>query len=677
MDKFAIDKIREKMHMDASETGEDELGTLLSGSYIPRMTIEQVQARFQLIGDPVWSDPNTGSRWILPYLATEIDHFECKGILAGKSFVVRSMYLTREFTRRYGPGEWYERAAAAAQIPNSQVKNFMVACRTGLPEGERARVVVRGSKAYEGGCLWDRYYAAFLVNHYGLKNLEIDFFDICEREDKVEYLYNGCSVVLRKFASLYSGSGEGYDALVDDAFILGEGTQELAPKSAHWSLKVQDGVGDPYLHVRESRHFSHAGTGNFYSCECAFCAAAGDVSKTYEEFVSVRAFAHALGQPPCQRHIYDKDVRALSMMLAAVHAQPSVILEGGRDNRVALSLVYEGQAQPVNCMAIAAGRTEDVVFSHKYGFEVIDQRDVYPWLEGKEVAFVGVSPAIIGATRVKSPLSAGFIPSVDVVFADTKEAAMQSAVAPVMYVPFSNSELQQWMPGWKETGRKVGKYREVERCVAVMPEVDDSHPTIRARWKEATLVRRPFHIYDTGSVQEELPYLGRFPYLYETDGRAPRVRGRTKVPLKDVIVDNEDVISYVRYGDAVATVRGYIPGVLAYEWRRLHANDLYWADVPESEYKDIQQAKRVLVKFPIHSSIVNEVQEAGRRSRADVLRFIFQTRGRAERFFRFIFCSCEAECSCPVRIEGKAEVAGYSFVAESGTKVDKVRQFFN
>jgi len=189
------------------------------------------------------------------------------------------------------------------------------------------------------------------------------------------------------------------------------------------------------------------------------------------------------------------------------------------------------------------------------------------------------------------------------------------------------------------------------------------------------LVRRPFHIYDTSGFQEELTYSGRFPYLYETDGRALRVRGRRKVPLSEVIVDGEDVITYVRYGDAVATVRGYIPGALAYEWRRLHANDLLWADVPENEYKDIQQAKRISLKFPIHSSIVNEVQEAGRRSRAEVLRFIFHTRGRAERFFRFVFCSCEAECSCPVRVEGKAEAAGYSFVAESGTKVDKVQSF--
>jgi hypothetical protein len=585
------------------------------------------------------------------------------------------MYLTREFTRRFGPGEWYERAASAAQIPNSQVKNFMVACRTGLPEGDRARVVVRGSKAYEGGCLWDRYYAAFLVNHYGLKALEIDFFDLCEKEEKIEYVYNGCTVVLRKFVSLYAGSGEGYNALVDDAYILGEGTQELVPESARWSLKVQDGVGDPYLHVRESRHFSHAGTGNFYSCECSFCSAVGDVSKSYEEFVSVRAFAHALGQPPCQRHIYDKDVRALSTMLAAVHAQPSVILEGGRDNRVALSLVYEGQARPVNSIEITAGWTQDVVFSHKYGFEAVDQRDSYPWLEGKEVAFVGVAPQVLGATKVRAPLSAGFIPSVDVVFAETKEAAMQSAVAPVMYVPFSIVDLRQWMPGWKETGRKVGKYREIEREVTVALEVDDSHPTIRARWKDVVLVRRPFHIYDMNNSQEELSYAGRFPYLYETDGRALRVRGRKKVSLSEVIVDNEDVITYVRYGDAVATVRGYIPGALAYEWRRLHANDLLWADVPENEYKDIQQAKRISLKFPIHSSIVNEVQEAGRRSRANVLRFIFQTRGRAERFFRFIFCGCEAECSCPVRVEGKAEAAGYSFVAENGTKLDKVQSF--
>jgi hypothetical protein len=571
--------------------GIGDKGRLICGSYIPRWTDEEVKKFFLLQDDPVFLDASKGARWVLPLVSDDVDSFGAKGTRNGKDYSVYSHYLTRELTKRYGQGTWYQLLERACSIPNGQVKNFLVACRTLSPPKSDVRVVLKGSKASQGGGIWHKYYACYLALFHS--KVEIDAFDVCEIDEVSQLTFNGSSIFIRSMSRFYEGDGSEYDVIVDDAYLRGVGVVPMIPKCPNWSLKVHVPDAIPFLHVTESRDFSHKPR-EFYrsDCECMVCRVSAQCVDTCEQFTWLRGLTAVMGHRLCEGSVVTKDVEAKHVMLRRILMEAQVEMVRGSDHRAVLSLREEINVVPVaaNIVKYASGPPTDHFHVHKKGFlnTIETEQARYPWLEGKRVMFVGVTSAILGATRVHR--GTGYVTDMDSVFCGSIEAALQSQVCRSLYVIITPKEVPVKFPGWVLTGKAVSSFREIvpsfDRPLIVSHDEGGSgvHPVEYSRISSVTLVAQPFHVYERRGVSEFIPFPGRFRYLYEFDSRVSRVTSRVR---SSRIRDSMYVVGYSKVGDVVRSDVMLTPEDFSdmkfflREWRSVEGSVMYWMKYDE------------------------------------------------------------------------------------------------
>jgi len=248
------------------------------------------------------------------------------GILGDKDgFPPGYLYGPRNIVQLISPGSimpWWNVLAAKLTIPNGQVKNFLVACRTYLGQGKSIRVCIRGSKASSTGGSWHFYYATLLAARHS--EVIMDMYDDSEIPDEFIRKEGSNSVHLRWLPKKYFGDGSDYDVLIDDAWdSTTSGPIPLEPKCKYYSLKGSPDQYVPFLHVKETRHFSSPVKGIKVMCTCSVCNVISSFSANYDTYQLVRGFCSSLGfTPQCYPNLAYYDVLTKSNSLKTILANP-------------------------------------------------------------------------------------------------------------------------------------------------------------------------------------------------------------------------------------------------------------------------------------------------------------------------------------------------------------------
>jgi len=87
-------------------------------------------------------------------------------------------------------------------------------------------------------------------------------------------------------------------------------------------------------------------------------------------------------------------------------------------------------------------------------------KEVYPWLVGRSVLFVGVPSTIIGTTPIEISHGSSYSIQADVLFAESIDSFSLNPLAKSVYVPMQPGDAQSQFPGWHCTGRSVKNFFE-------------------------------------------------------------------------------------------------------------------------------------------------------------------------------------------------------------------------
>jgi len=345
-------------------------------------------------------------------------------------------------------------------IPNGQVKNFLVACRTfwGLGESRDVRVCFRGSKAHQGGGIWYLYYALWIATKS--RSVTIECFDYAETPGTETFEWGGCVVKIVRIAGAYDEDGTGYDAVIDDAYLPGAGiVSQKAYKSQFYSLKKLDGS---FLHAFEGRYFSQSPVDGERYCECMVCRVCSDVTTSYDEYVFLRRICTVLGHDSrCLNDPAQHELVLKGDTLREILSQPTFQIRPGQLARSVIALATEVPLKAVSTNIVAydpMGTPGDIAFEHTLGVLNVKERgEVCHRLQGKRVMFVGVLPDILGTTQLARKSLLNPYHSVwDAVFASSAEALRMNASANVAFVPSTVRLDDDWNP----TGYEWKGFRE-------------------------------------------------------------------------------------------------------------------------------------------------------------------------------------------------------------------------
>jgi len=357
-------------------------------------------------------------------------------------------------------------------IPNGQVKNFLVACRTTCYERPSWRIAVIGSKASERGGLWHRLYAIFMSQYSS--QVVIDFFDPNEIDAEWCYQTRHSTVSCQWWAQEAPEDAlSSYDAVVSDIWTVEElsvSSRENFPEC--YSMKGANDVKSvPFLHEAETRFFSHHGHDEVVAgCSCLVCSVVKQCVRNWQEYIQLRHFVARLGHAPVcpgMSHVHDLiDVSQVQKMIFSgelVKATKHVA-------RIATSLTEEvGIVATNRATIIKSGDPVFRVIDRFYTSVSTDHREVFSELQGCSVAFVGVSSSIIGRTQVVATLP------IDVTFVRTLTSWGYSSVGPRVYCPVSPQTVALMRPGWLFTGRVINGYNEYTRPKEKSPVATSLH----------------------------------------------------------------------------------------------------------------------------------------------------------------------------------------------------------
>jgi len=361
--------------------------------------------------------------------------------------------------------EWYEILARYTTMPNGQVKNFLVACRTYLGGKGKVRICLRGSKSGQGGGIWHIYYGALLLRKD--QEVVIDCFDDSEVTDRVTHVWEGKKLTMNWISSKYDGDGLGYDVFIDDAWVPEHGIQKVVPRSEYWSLKgVKTSIGYvPFLHEQETRLFSHNKEAIPVECQCMVCTVCAQSVTDYGQYEAIRAMLSVFGhEVQCITGAYAHyDLVVKGHVLRHVLTHPSSQVFKPAEMRASIVLQNELPLQhptPLTLQYDPARETKPQALKHGKGFKVTKHVEIYRWLEGRRVGFFGVSPSILGSTKIHNIRNSAALSkeTVEVAFFSTMESMDMASCAPVVYLPIGNVPLSPWKP----TGRSIDKFLEYE-----------------------------------------------------------------------------------------------------------------------------------------------------------------------------------------------------------------------
>jgi len=371
---------------------------------------------------------------------------------------------------------WYESFTTMMTLPNGQVKNFLVACRTcaWLFSGTY-RICVRGSKAGHGTGQWHHLFLCFLLSR-GIQGT-VSFFD--PQEDAREYSLTrtGKTLEVRHIASKVDQFTD-FDVLIDDAYVPGFGIPGVENLPRVYSLKGDSSSGSPYvpfLHPRETRLFSDQPHSFKPSCPCLLCVAIGHSVTNYKDYVYVRRCCLELGQPSgtCVPGLMNHDLQMKGFIRAELDKKPMVPIAKGIQVRASIALREELPLRVVNHSLMVDRKVTPayVPYIHNEGFSDTRNRDLkqFSHLEGKEVFFSGVDPIVLGKTQVTAVQIAGghpIIRSSTIAFLAESDAYPQVQSCYVVYMKGSKLQLEKRFPDRRFSGRTVSSFLEMVRFLS-------------------------------------------------------------------------------------------------------------------------------------------------------------------------------------------------------------------
>jgi hypothetical protein len=388
-------------------------------------------------------------------------------------------------------GDFIEILARIKYIPNGQLKNFLVACRTfhSVPDGSYIAVV--GSKAHEGSGSWHKYLAYFLSE--GRSSLHIDFIDPNEVEGQWEHEVNGCKLHLRWIPEMVKSEDvTHYDAVSSDVWSYEDKTNWGRPDVPIYSLKggSQDYV--PYLHFTETRFFSSKPSGFSVKCPCLICSACSDCVTNWQSFIFLRTLCARMGCPSrCRGLQWVYDQNTLSDL------RQDLLMGQGIENvssnfRYVMALSTE-EAIEMGTKTFFKGtkirsldpRTKDVG---------VIRQGVYTGLEGKNVGFIGVNPSILGGVKCNVHSGSYGHRDYDAIFVSGLVSWLSSFSSDIVYCPERPDIIEKNMIAWRWSGQMISEFYEY---VPVENYRLTRVPSLTTgKVKSLKVRRRDFHLVD-------------------------------------------------------------------------------------------------------------------------------------------------------------------------------------
>jgi len=239
-------------------------------------------------------------------------------------------------------------------------------------------------------------------------------------------------------------------------------------------------VRKPFLHQWEGRVFSHNPLGKFsVHCPCDVCQVCAESSTTMQDFLFLRAYCVVFGYGRCNLSELTEELKLKEKVLREISVNPiSDVLQPG-DRRAMMALLEEEPIRARGPNQIAKGIFGDksnlvlssIVHKKELPFQKLQgqNRIVVPWLEGKKVVFMGVSPTVVGETQLHQGSTAKRTSDM-IVFGLDWCSILQGVSPKVMYIP----EIHD-ITGYQRTGRRVDMYHEYERLDNLENWVDSEY----------------------------------------------------------------------------------------------------------------------------------------------------------------------------------------------------------
>lgn len=339
-------------------------------------------------------------------------------------------------------------------FPNSQVKNFLNACRgTYGKVADTLRVAIVGSKSREGSGLWHKLYATYALS---LANqVFIDFYDPAEVEEYWEYSTNQGVVTCAWIPELFDvREMSDYDVVIDDAWL--QGSSSLGFSIPFGSQKgVPSGV--PFLHPTERRLFTSKVSSYVSPCPCSLCVEISKCVDSYVQYQVLRMYCSRLGHyTACDSAFYTKDLNVVAGFLREISTHSVVDLRTKTMIRGLLSVCEEIPLDvDKGIVRHGKGSPQFEAFS-RYQIDTPNTaREVYRHLKGKKVAFIGVRPHVLGDTPTQALWNSAchLETGVEFVFVNSNRLWSQILSTPFspsyVYVPEHISGESH--PDWQET----------------------------------------------------------------------------------------------------------------------------------------------------------------------------------------------------------------------------------
>jgi len=422
-------------------------------------------------------------------------------------------------------------------IPNSQVKNFLCAARTYFGGLGKARILIRGSTSGAGSGAWVALYGTLLLTQD--TDVEIVCYDYSEVEGTETFEFEKRKLqIFHKVGGIQNS--QGYDVLIDDAWLPGQGPQPIVPKTKFWSLK---GEGDKvFLHSTERRAFSSGPAVFKPECKCMVCTVCGECVQDYDSYKLLRMSLAGLGHvPDCiKMGVLLSDLIKKNEVKKQLLTMPIVQLFKPAQFRAVIALKDEIPIVAVSSNEfVKKGVIKELQVKHKGPVKVTKCDDVsFSWLKGKKIGFVGVMATILGSTQIQAmPAGATGIRKAEIVFYGNKSSVDANPSALTIYVPgpFQRS-------GWEKGARSVGDYREYKWNP--VPFLNPRHGYYIHR--EGKIIRRPAlkgmpsvrdldeaaNGVELSEMRESVSVVYKWSYMVQNDGWV-ELRDPKTVPSKD------------------------------------------------------------------------------------------------------------------------------------------------
>lgn len=363
--------------------------------------------------------------------------------------------------------DFVELFARLKYIPNGQLKNFLVACRTFWSIKDGSHIAVVGSKSQEGSGVWHKYLAFFLAE--GRTSVSIDFIDPNETEAAWETDIGTCHVSCRWIPdSVKAEDLSAYDAVSSDVWNYATKRDWGVPPVPIYSLK--GGMEDytPFAHFAETRFFSSPPSGFRVKCPCITCTISASCVQNWKDYVVLRTLCARLGCPHRCRGInwvYDNNMIS--------EFRQEILTGGGVDvipsnYRYIMALSLE-EAISIGEMKFVKGTKIRRLDPRTSEVDQIRQK-VYTGLEGKSIVFAGVDPGILGSVRCTVHQHVQFGGSYDVMFTSNVTSWSTNLVAPLVYCAERPDIVEKVMVGWKWSGSMISEFYEYREDVINVPK---------------------------------------------------------------------------------------------------------------------------------------------------------------------------------------------------------------